>query len=66
MIAIGAMAERARLGPTLIFVFVWSTLVYGTYYHAAILPVSPSLMASPVTILSILPFLIRLLLQHGM
>lgn len=29
MIAIGAVAERGRLGPLLVFVFVWSTLVYG-------------------------------------
>lgn len=28
MIAIGAAAERGRLGPLLVFVFVWSTLVY--------------------------------------
>ncbi|KAG8216639.1 ammonium transporter AmtB-like domain-containing protein [Butyriboletus roseoflavus] len=28
MIAIGAVAERSRLGPLLVFVFVWSTLVY--------------------------------------
>ncbi|KAH7092667.1 ammonium transporter AmtB-like domain-containing protein [Auriculariales sp. MPI-PUGE-AT-0066] len=28
MIALGAMAERARIGPMLIFVFVWSTIVY--------------------------------------
>ncbi|KAF8137179.1 ammonium transporter AmtB-like domain-containing protein [Boletus edulis] len=28
MIAIGAVAERTRLGPLLVFVFVWSTLVY--------------------------------------
>ena len=28
MIAIGAVAERGRLGPLLVFVFVWSTLVY--------------------------------------
>jgi Amt family ammonium transporter len=27
-IAIGAIAERGRLGPLLVFVFVWSTLVY--------------------------------------
>jgi hypothetical protein len=31
MIGIGAFAERGRLGPVLVFVFVWSTLVYGTY-----------------------------------
>jgi ammonium transporter, Amt family len=29
MLAVGAIAERARLGPTLAFVFIWSTLVYG-------------------------------------
>jgi Amt family ammonium transporter len=29
ILALGAIAERARLGPTLVFVFVWSTLVYG-------------------------------------
>jgi ammonium transporter, Amt family len=28
MLALGAVAERGRLGPTLIFVFIWSTLVY--------------------------------------
>ena len=28
MIAAGAFAEHARLGPILIFVFIWSTLVY--------------------------------------
>lgn len=27
-IAIGAIAERGRLGPLLVFIFVWSTLVY--------------------------------------
>ncbi|KAG6917752.1 hypothetical protein DXG01_001290 [Tephrocybe rancida] len=27
-IAIGAIAERGRLGPILVFVFVWATLVY--------------------------------------
>ncbi|KAG5645694.1 hypothetical protein DXG03_005532 [Asterophora parasitica] len=27
-IAIGAIAERGRLGPLLVFVFVWSTIVY--------------------------------------
>lgn len=28
MIAIGAIAERGRLGPMLVFVFIWSTIVY--------------------------------------
>ncbi|KAG2098922.1 ammonium transporter AmtB-like domain-containing protein [Suillus discolor] len=28
MIALGAVAERSRLGPLLAFVFIWSTLVY--------------------------------------
>ena len=28
MIALGAVAERGRLGPALAFVFIWSTLVY--------------------------------------
>ncbi|KAH7882339.1 ammonium transporter AmtB-like domain-containing protein [Phlebopus sp. FC_14] len=28
MIATGALAERGRLGPTIVFVFIWSTLVY--------------------------------------
>jgi len=28
MIAIGAAAERGRLGPLIVFVFVWSTIVY--------------------------------------
>ncbi|KAG6330242.1 hypothetical protein ID866_8844 [Astraeus odoratus] len=28
MIAIGAVAERSRLGPLIVFVFVWATIVY--------------------------------------
>jgi len=28
MIAIGAIAERGRIGPILVFVFIWSTIVY--------------------------------------
>jgi hypothetical protein len=28
MIAIGAIAERGRLGPMMVFVFLWATLVY--------------------------------------
>ncbi|KAI0088754.1 ammonium transporter [Irpex rosettiformis] len=28
MLALGAIAERARLGPTILFTFVWSTIVY--------------------------------------
>lgn len=28
VIAIGAIAERGRLGPTLVFCFIWSTVVY--------------------------------------
>jgi hypothetical protein len=28
MIAIGAVAERGRLGPALAFVFIWATIVY--------------------------------------
>ncbi|KAJ3485624.1 hypothetical protein NLI96_g4814 [Meripilus lineatus] len=28
MLAIGAIAERGRLGPTMVFVFIWSTIVY--------------------------------------
>lgn len=28
MLAIGAVAERGRLGPLMVFVFVWSTIVY--------------------------------------
>lgn len=28
MLAVGALAERGRLGPVPIFVFAWSTLVY--------------------------------------
>ncbi|KAF9652560.1 ammonium transporter [Thelephora ganbajun] len=28
VIAIGAIAERGRLGPTLVFIFLWSTIVY--------------------------------------
>ncbi|GAA95425.1 uncharacterized protein L969DRAFT_614781 [Mixia osmundae IAM 14324] len=28
MIAVGAMAERGRLGPIMVFTFVWATLVY--------------------------------------
>ena len=27
-LAIGAIAERGRLGPLLVFIFIWSTLVY--------------------------------------
>ncbi|KAF8478763.1 hypothetical protein JB92DRAFT_2768495, partial [Gautieria morchelliformis] len=29
MIAIGAIAERDRIGPILVFMFLWSTPVYG-------------------------------------
>ena len=36
MIAIGAIAERGRIGPILVFVFIWSTIVYGAY----LLPIS--------------------------
>jgi Amt family ammonium transporter len=28
VIAVGAIAERGRLGPTLVFAFVWATIVY--------------------------------------
>jgi ammonium transporter, Amt family len=28
ILAVGAVAERSRLGPVLVFVFIWSTLVY--------------------------------------
>jgi len=28
MIALGAIAERGRLGPSMVFTFVWSTIVY--------------------------------------
>jgi len=28
MLAVGAFAEHARMGPILVFVFIWSTLVY--------------------------------------
>jgi len=28
MLAVGALAEHGRLGPSIVFVFVWSTLVY--------------------------------------
>jgi Amt family ammonium transporter len=28
MLAVGALAEHGRLGPAIVFVFVWSTLVY--------------------------------------
>jgi ammonia channel protein AmtB len=28
MLALGAVAERSRLGPTIAFVFIWSTIVY--------------------------------------
>jgi len=28
IIAVGAFAERARLGPVLVFIFLWATLVY--------------------------------------
>jgi Amt family ammonium transporter len=32
-IAIGAAAERGRIGPTMIFVFFWSTIVYCPVAH---------------------------------
>jgi Amt family ammonium transporter len=28
MLAVGALAEHGRLGPSIVFIFVWSTLVY--------------------------------------
>lgn len=28
MLALGGVAERCRIGPLVVFVFVWSTLVY--------------------------------------
>ncbi|KAF7794031.1 hypothetical protein EIP86_005159 [Pleurotus ostreatoroseus] len=28
MLALGAVAERGRLGPTIVFTFIWSTIVY--------------------------------------
>ena len=28
MLAVGAFAERAHLGPVLVFIFLWATLVY--------------------------------------
>jgi ammonium transporter, Amt family len=28
MLALGAVAERARLGPTIVFTFLWTTIVY--------------------------------------
>ena len=28
MLAVGALAEHGRLGPSMVFVFIWSTLVY--------------------------------------
>ncbi|KAI0933355.1 hypothetical protein AcV5_005518 [Taiwanofungus camphoratus] len=28
MLAVGAFAERSRLGPIIVFIFVWSTIVY--------------------------------------
>ena len=45
MIAIGAVAERGRLGPTLVFVFIWSTLVYGKRRFCFISPFSLLLLA---------------------
>jgi ammonia channel protein AmtB len=27
-LAVGAIAERGRLGPTMVFIFIWSTIVY--------------------------------------
>jgi Amt family ammonium transporter len=33
MIAVGAVAERVRLGPLVVFVFFWSTLVYDPIAH---------------------------------
>ncbi len=28
LIAVGGIAERGRLGPMLVFIFIWSTIVY--------------------------------------
>ena len=28
ILALGAVAERARLGPTIVFTFIWTTIVY--------------------------------------
>lgn len=33
VIAIGATAERGRLAPALVFIFIWSTLVYDPIAH---------------------------------
>jgi ammonium transporter, Amt family len=33
MLAVGAVAERGRIGPLMIFVFLWSTLVYDFIAH---------------------------------
>ena len=30
MIAMGTIAERGRLGPAFVFIFIWATLVYDT------------------------------------
>ena len=33
MIALGAVAERGRIAPLIVFIFVWSTLVYDPIAH---------------------------------
>jgi ammonium transporter, Amt family len=33
MLAIGAVAERGRLGPLMVFVFLWATIVYDPIAH---------------------------------
>lgn len=38
MIALGAIAERGRIGPALVFTFVWSTLVYDPIAVSSISP----------------------------
>ena len=33
MILLGAVAERGRIGPALVFAFIWATLVYDPIAH---------------------------------
>jgi ammonium transporter, Amt family len=41
-ILLGAVAERARIFPTIVFTFVWTTLVYcpmvQSYHHNKLIP----------------------------
>ena len=48
MLAIGAIAERGRLGAIMVFVFVWSTIVYD--------PIAQLTVSTPSPILRVKPF----------